>query len=155
MRKALLFLIVMGFAGSLLAADPIVGTWKLNINKSKPAPGQPVGVKDLTVITREVGSDLETVFQGTAANGSAFSIKFICPQQGGLMKSEQPATEGSLIVITVVKPGEMYGTSLQNGKQVELTHSLVSADGKTLNRSSKAIDSQGKTTESLMVFDRQ
>lgn len=155
MRKAMLLLAGFGLIGSLWAADPMVGTWKLNLDKSKPAPGQPVGVKELTVITRELGTELETVFQGVAANGSAFSMKFVNPQQGGLIKSDQPATEGNLIVITVIKPGEMYGTSIQNGKQVEVTHSVVSADGKTLNRTSTTIDAQGKITESLMVFDKQ
>jgi hypothetical protein len=35
MRKAMLLLAVFGLAGSLWAADPIIGTWKLNIAKSK------------------------------------------------------------------------------------------------------------------------
>ena len=35
MGRALLLLAVVGLAGSLLAADPIIGTWKLNISKSK------------------------------------------------------------------------------------------------------------------------
>jgi len=35
MRKTMLFLAVLGLAGSLWAADPFVGTWKLNLAKSK------------------------------------------------------------------------------------------------------------------------
>jgi hypothetical protein len=31
MRKAMLLLAVLGFVGLLWAADPFVGTWKLNI----------------------------------------------------------------------------------------------------------------------------
>jgi hypothetical protein len=29
MRKAMLLLVVLGLAGSLWAADPLIGTWKL------------------------------------------------------------------------------------------------------------------------------
>ena len=35
MRRAFLVFAVLGLAGSLWAADPIIGTWKLNIGKSK------------------------------------------------------------------------------------------------------------------------
>ena len=34
MRMALLFFAVLGLAGSLWAADPIIGTWKLNVEES-------------------------------------------------------------------------------------------------------------------------
>ncbi len=29
----------LAFAGALFAADPVAGTWRLSITKSKPAPG--------------------------------------------------------------------------------------------------------------------
>ena len=35
MRRTMLLLGIFGLAGSLWAADPIIGTWKLNIEKSK------------------------------------------------------------------------------------------------------------------------
>jgi len=155
MRKAMLLVAVFGLASLLWAADPIVGTWKVNLAKSKPAPGQQATVKEMTVVTREVGADLETTFDGISADGSPFSMKFTNPQQGGVLKSGQAATEGTFVVITVIRPGEMYGTSVQNGKQVEVTHTVVSKDGKTMSRTSRAIDAQGKINESLMIFDKQ
>lgn len=151
----ILFLAVIGVSASLWAADPVVGTWKLNLEKSKPAPGQQATLKEMTVTTIELGTDLETVFKGVGADGTAFSMKFISPQQGGLVKSEQPSAEGNLVVITVIKPGEMYGTSIQDGKQVEYSHTVVSKDGNTMNRTLKTMNDQGKLVESLMVFDRQ
>ena len=35
MRKAMLLLAVFGLMGTLWAADPSLGTWKLNLAKSK------------------------------------------------------------------------------------------------------------------------
>jgi hypothetical protein len=155
MRKLLLLIAVLGFVGTLWAADPIEGTWKLNITKSKPAPGEQMGVKELTVISRSIGTDIETIFQGIGTDGTSFSMKSISPQQGGIIKSEQPATEGNLTVITVIGPLEMYGTSIEKGKQVEVTHTVVSKDGKTLNRTVKTMNAQGKLVESLQVFEKQ
>src|SRR5271154_4405778 len=43
-------------ASSLQAADPFVGTWKMNVANSKPAPAQPgMAVKEETLIVRETG----------------------------------------------------------------------------------------------------
>jgi hypothetical protein len=144
---------LLALATVAIAADPTVGTWKLNIAKSKLGPN--TTVKELFIVTQEVGTDFETIFKGTAANGSPFSFKSTSPQQGGVLKSEQAPTEGNFVVITVVGPGDLYGTSIQNGKQVEVTHTVVSKDGKTINRTSKAIDAQGNLNETLMVFDKQ
>jgi hypothetical protein len=49
----------------------------------------------------------------------------------------------------------MYGTSVQNGKQVEVTHTVVSQDGKTMNRTSRTFNARSEPVESLMVFDKQ
>jgi hypothetical protein len=111
------------------------------------------------VVCQEIGGDLETVFTGTGADGKPFEYKFTVPQQGGVLGSTQappqsPA-EASFVVITVVDPSDMYGTSIQKGKQVEVTHTFVSKDGKTMTRTSKGMDAQGKPTESLQVFDKQ
>jgi len=155
MRKILLTLAVFGLAGSLWAADPIAGTWKLNLAKSKSAPGQQAAVKEMTVTSKEVGADIETTFAGIGSDGKPFSMKFTNPKQGGLVKTGQPATEGNMVVITVVKPGDMYGTSIQKGVQVEVTHVVVSKDGKTMTRTAQRVDEKGAATESLMFFEKQ
>ncbi len=155
MRKLLLLVAVLGLVGTLWAADPYEGTWKLNLEKSKPAPGQQMNIKELAVIGRSIGTDLETTFKGIGADGKPFSMKFISPQQGGILQTGQPSTEGNLIVITVIGPLEMYGTSIEKGKQVEVTHTIVSKDGKTMNRTVKTMNAQGKLVESLQVFEKQ
>jgi hypothetical protein len=155
MRKAMLFLTVFGLVGSLWAADPMVGTWKLNLAKSKFAPGQQANVKEMTVVVREIGSDLETAFSGNGADGSPISYKFTMPKQGGVLGSGQAPAEGTFVVITVIKPGDMYGTSLENGKQVQVTHTFVSEDGKTMNRMLKSMDDKGQSIEVMEVWDKQ
>jgi hypothetical protein len=49
MRNAMLSLAVFGLASSLLAADLIIGTWKLNLSKSKFAATEKVP-KELTEV---------------------------------------------------------------------------------------------------------
>ena len=86
MRTTLLvcFLAFLPLAGSLQAADPFVGSWKLNVAKSKPAPAQPgMAVKEQTIVIQETGKRYETTVKGTLENGSAMSVRFSGPVKGG------------------------------------------------------------------------
>ena len=66
-KKLVLGLTLLSFAGRLLAADAFTGTWKLNVAKSKFAPG--TEVKELTVVVAEQGANLAVTATGTAGDG--------------------------------------------------------------------------------------
>jgi hypothetical protein len=156
MRKALLVLAFCGFAASLWAADAFVGTWKFSIAKSKYPPSQESFPKEQTVIIREVGTNHESSSNGTRLDGSSIADKWTVPLQGGIIKYQQggPAA-GSYIVMTRIEAGEVYWTLLQNGKQVEVHHYIVSKDGKTFSATIRGTDAEGKLYEGLLVWDRQ
>ena len=155
MRKAMLLLAVFGLAGSLYAADPSVGTWKLNIAKSKYAPSTEAAVKEITVVIREIGDQWEISYTGKRVDGSSISFKGTRPQQGGIGKNQPPAEKGEVYVDTVVESGNWFLTVLQNGKQVSVTQCLISKDGKTMRQITKGTDAKGKSYQDVEVFDRQ
>ncbi len=155
MQKAMLLLAVFGLVGSLWAADPTAGTWKLNIAKSKFPPTEQAP-KEQTLVKRELGADeFEVIITGVNADGTDLSVKYTHPQQGGVIKSESAAPEGPMIVTTVVGPGNVYTTFLQNGKQVRVHHNLVSKDGKTMTQTARYMDDKGQPVDVLMVWDKQ
>jgi len=155
MRKAMLLAAVFGLIGSLWAADPSVGTWKLNIAKSKFAPGEKVTPKEGTIAVRELaGGEFELTFSETMTDGSKIQEKGTWPRIGGVLKS-QPASADGTAIVTMIGPGEWYCTSLQNGKQTEVLHSAISKDGKTMQIKMKGTDAQGKSTESVSTWDKQ
>jgi hypothetical protein len=158
MRKIMLLLVVLGLAGSLWAADPQLGTWKLNVAQSKVFQGGPLA-KELTVVVRAVGDQIETTLTGTAANGSPISYKIAYPKEGGtekLVAAEPPSTAGDITrIMTIVSPWEIYGTTLKDGKQQSLSHLIVSKDGKTERVTAKGKGSDGKPIDRLLVFDKQ
>jgi len=163
MRKVMLFLAVFAFAGSLWAADPIIGTWKLNIAKSKSRAGGDLAVKERTDVYREIeGNQIEWTRTETRVDGSSNSSRLIWPQQGGivtmLLPGKEPVTktpEGDSIVETFVETGIWYVTRMRDGKQKSVYQKNVSSDGKTLNVIVKGYDEQGKPYESLTVYDKQ
>ncbi len=153
MRRTILFLAVFGLVSSLWAADPTVGTWKLNIAKSKFAPTQQAP-KEQTVVKRELGTDdFEVLITGINADGTDLSVKYTHPQQGGLVEGAAPG--GPMLVVTVVAPGETITTFLQDGKQVQVHHNIVSKDGRTMTQTVNYMDDQGQSVNALMVWERQ
>ena len=119
MRKTILVLAFCGFAASLWAVEPIVGTWKTNASQSKLAP---VGdwVKEIMVTYREVGDQLTFEAKGTLINGTSLSNKGNRPLVGGIIKRQPPDAEGIIYYVTVIGPGDAYVTW---SKEWETNHS--------------------------------
>ena len=163
MRKAMLLLTVFSLAGSLWAADPIIGTWKLNIAKSKSRTGGDVTAKERTDVYREIeGNQIEWTRTETRADGSLSSSRLIWPQQGGIvtliLPGKEPVTktpDGESMIETLIEPGKWYVTRLRDARQRSVYHKIVSSDGKTLSVIVKGHDEQGKPYESLTVYDKQ
>jgi hypothetical protein len=159
MRKALLLLAFCGLAGSLWAADPIIGTWKLNAAKSKFSPTllaleKDVAPKETTMVIQNFGTDqIEITETGTRTDGSTISQKFRQPRQGGTVESS--LAKGISFIHTVISESERVGTILQDGKQSQVIHWVVSQDGKTLRSTRRVMDAQGKPAEHMAVYDRQ
>jgi len=157
MRKVMLSLAFFAMAASLWAADPTIGTWKLNLAKSKIAPTAEAPVKELTATIREVGDQWEIFFSGHLTDGSVVSTRATRPKQGGVVKYLTGESEGDneQSFDTVVEPGDWYHTALRNGKQVEVIHGIVSKDGKTMRQITKGVDEKGKPYESVEVYEKQ
>jgi hypothetical protein len=146
--------LVLALAVAALAAEPIVGTWKINASKSKLAP---VGswLKEATMTFLESGDQLLVEIKGTHIDGTPYSSKGHRPLVGGIVKSEPPSAEGTVLYVTVIGPGDAYLTTFQNGKQTVLDHYVVNKDGKTLTIATKGMDEKGKPAEALYVLDKQ
>ncbi len=163
MRKTMIFLAVFWLASSLWAADPIIGTWKLNVAKSKSRTGGDVTVKERTDAYREIeGNQIEWTRTETRADGSLSSGRLIWPQQGGIvtfaLPGKEPVTktpDGESIIETFMEPGKWYVTRLRDAKQRSVFQKIVSNDGKTLSVIVKGHDEQGKPYESLTAYDKQ
>jgi hypothetical protein len=152
MRKAMLLAAVFGLAGALWSADPSMGTWKLNIAKSKFPPTEQAP-REQTLVKRELGADqMELAITGMNADGSPLSMKMTHLPQGGLVSG---LPEGLMVILTVVAPGETLTTFIQNGKQAQMHHNTVSKDGKTMTQRIRYIGDTGQSVDYVEVWDRQ
>ena len=130
--------------------DPIVGTWKLNLTKSKYATPAPKSV---------------TLTVAPAATGYAMTIDAIGPdgqpQKWGFTSrldgSESAVSGNPAIDAVVARSNGTVGTVeyKKAGKVVVTTTSVLSDDGKSLIATVKMLDAQGKEVTTLAVYDRQ
>jgi hypothetical protein len=146
----------LALAGSALAdGTAFVGTWKLNLDKSKYAAGQ--APKSLT---RTVTADGDTVtykFEGVGPDGTAFSFGFASKLDG--KDSEVTGTGmpyGADHIAIKQQNSHMTSATLKKGDKIVGTSSAtVSHDGKMLTLNSKGTDANGKPVKSVSVYDKQ
>ena len=156
MRKAMLFLAFLGLAGFLWAADPIIGTWKLNLPKSRLPPDM-ANIEELSFVVRETGDDYELVTEGVQKDGSRFHEKMMWPKQGGFRRYESggPA-EGILVLeMPIDEKGNGYSIRLRNGRAISITQWILSEDGRTWRAIGQARTPEGKTYEGLQHWEKQ
>jgi len=137
-------------------SHPLEGTWKLKVAQSKLSPNQPDAPKEDTMVFRVAGDHFEYTETGMQKDGKPIAEKWTFYPNGGVVKALQSAApEGESFVETVIEPGNRYLTILKDGKQIGVSHLVISRDGKSLTITDKGTDAKGKPYESVSVYNRQ
>ena len=133
------------------AADPNVGSWKLNEAKSKIAKGAP---KNLTVVYTADGESYKCVVDGVDATGKPAHNEWTGKFDGKDYPVTGDPTADSRS-LKLVSPGHYAITNKKDGKTV-LTGTIVfSADNKTRTLTSHMTDAAGKKLTSTAVYESQ
>jgi hypothetical protein len=156
--KLVIGMSVFVLAGSLFAAEPFAGTWKGNVAKSKfGGPDKPP--KEITMVIQEQGDHVVVTQKGTELNGSPISVKFTVARTGGeAAKFLEGGPPAGISVVYAKKTADariLDTTTMRDGKVIQTSRNVLSADGKTMTMTNKGTDAQGKPFESVMVADRQ
>jgi hypothetical protein len=140
----------LAFAGS--AAQAALGTWTLNLEKSKFSPGP--GPKSQTRTYAQSADGISLTVTGVAADGSAISTQSTFKYDG----KDYPITGSSDYDTLTFK--HAHGTSVtslqkKDGKVVGSTVRSISAHGKVLTLSSKGKGADGASYHNVAVYDKQ
>ena len=151
--KRLLSLILLAavfFAAPAFAADPIVGSWKLNAAKSKFAgAAQTAGTR---VYTEANG--LYTLDQKlTGADGKERSSH--TQYRDGKEEKQPPGGVADATVAKKIDANTWDFDLKKGGKVVGHVHRVVSADGKTLTVQNTGTKLSGAQGDETLVFDKQ
>jgi len=143
----------------LAAADPFVGTWKLNPSRSNFAPGAPRFILGAIQI-ESAGNGLKSTASGADGKGIVSDFTFSCQLDGTPCKvtpATMPLRSASAVDTITLKridPTFMMATGTRNGKLVYSDRRVVSADGKTMTVIRDGTTPEGKKYESTIVLDR-
>ena len=152
MRYTKLMLVLVGFAATLCAADPSVGTWNMNINKTVFKNG--TSPFRQSVFITETGSNLNVKVAGTAVNGRKIAVSYTIPAAGGTGKMVQ-SSEYDGVSAKRIGPNELDISYMKGGKAIYTAHTTVSTDGNTLSVATQGVNPLGDTVEGTIVYNKQ
>ena len=151
MRYGKIALMLLGFAAALVAADPFVGTWKLNPAKSKYKTGTPP--KEQTVTYSVEGSDLHAMVKGTSSDGQPISVHTSVPLKGGTGKVIEGPYDG--VSAKRISDTRLETSLSKGGKAVFTVRSTVSSDGETITTALKGTGPVGQVVDGTNVMEKQ
>jgi hypothetical protein len=138
-------------AAACFAANPHMGTWKLNEAKSKIASGMG---KNLTVVYAEQKDKMKVTVDGVDKDGKSTHAVWV-----GMADGKAYKTKGNLAwdaaAYKVVNDHTYEITTMQGGKMFTHGKSTVSADGKSRTVATEGTGADGKKFKSKAVYDKE
>lgn len=139
-------------ASTALAADNWLGTWKLNVEKSKYSPGP--GPKSLTLKFEAAEGGIRLTSDGVNAQGNPTHAGYTSKNDG----TDVPFVgnpEADTAAPKRIDANTYENTWKKGGKSTIRTKGVVSKDGKTLTVTQTGTNSKGETVNNVAVYDRQ
>jgi hypothetical protein len=146
-------ILAFSFLGSAvcLAADPQMGTWKLNESKSKITPGT---LKNTQVVYSSMFGQVKVKSDGVDANGKPIHFEW----SGKLDGKDYPVTgdpNSDTRSYTKVNDRTLTTANKKNGKVRVTGQIVISPDGKTRTITLTGTTPKGKKFKNVAVYDKQ
>ena len=152
-RRSLVVLAIATVAA--LAADNSIGTWKLNVAKSKYTPA-PIPVKNLTAVREAATGGVKVATTGERTDGTAVNSSYTAKYDGSAAKVEGSGTPYDSISVKQVNANTFtYEAKQANGKYHSSGRTVISSDGKIMTTKAKGTDGNGKPMTLTLVYDKQ
>jgi hypothetical protein len=135
-------------------SNPLVGTWKLNVEKSKYEPGP--APKSLTRTVEAQGAGVKYTFAGVAADGKPIAYSFSVQFDGkdnpisGSMPNGADTIAGKR-----VDANHYVATQKKGDKVVGTSKVTVSKDGTMTTVEATGTTASGVKFHDVQVFDKQ
>ena len=141
----------VGVTMCFAAANPNLGTWKLNEAKSKLSPGLP---KNLTVAYEAAGDNIKGTIDGVDGMGKPTHNEWTGKFDG----KDYPVTGDPTSDTRAIKKIDDHNYELtvkKDGKVTMTGKAVISADGKTRTVTVSGTSAAGKKVTSTAVYDKQ
>jgi len=136
----------------LAQSNPLIGTWKLNLAKSRFSGSPPPRSTTLTFAGE--GQNLTNTAESIDAQGQTTKTVFMHIYDG----KPHPTTGSGIYDATTYDRVDAYTVNWvrsKDGKAVQTGSNVVSADGKTYTVTTIGIGANGQQISSLAVYEKQ
>jgi len=152
MRRISLLVLLISTASILSAADPVLGTWRLNVAKSRYDPGPPP--RSQTRIYREENGEVKAVVVTVYKNGNTDTVHYAANYDGKEHPvSGSPDTDG--ILMKKVDDNTAESLLTHAGNTIGTARRTVSRDGLTMTITFKGPGERGQQVNNTAFYDKQ
>lgn len=158
MRKIFsLALTVLAIASATTAfgADNSLGTWNVNVEKSKYTPG-PFPLKSLTSVREAAPDGVKVTNTGERADGTSVNATYTAKYDGSPASvSGQGAPYDTASIKQVNANTFTWDARKSDGKYRSHGRIVISRDGKTMTMTARGTDQDGKPMAITLVYEKQ
>ena len=154
-RAAWAVLGVVVVAAAVVAAqadNPRIGTWELNVAKSKYSPGP--APKSHVLKIEAAGKGEKVTSEQSTADGTKIAVEYSAEYDGKPHPIKGSASADS-VTLKRIDAHTTERVDSKGGKTVTTYHRVVSKDGKTMTVTIKGTDATGKAVNNVVVFEKK
>ena len=154
-RAAAVGLLVVALSAASLQAqkaDPILGTWKLNLAKSKYTPGPAPKGETRTYVAD--GQAIKASAKVSDPEGKPTSVEWTL-NYDGKPHPETGNPDADSLAVKRINAFSTEFTQSRGGKVVIRGRRTIAHDGKTMTITSKGVNAKGETINNVEVFEKQ
>jgi hypothetical protein len=148
----LLAVFALAVSSDLRAADAALGTWKLNVAKSKYTPGPPPKSGMLKYEASEGG--VKRTGETIEADGKKTGFEYIAKYDG----KDYPVKGSEFfdaIAVKLIDDNTAEATLKKAGKVVRNAKRVTSKNGKVMTITLSGTNEKGEKIENISVYDKQ
>ena len=133
--------------------NPQVGTWKMNIARSKFSTG--TGFKSATSNIEAIGGGVKHTIDSVYADGTSRRYDYTTTYDGKDVPVNGNSPWGNTVALSHVDANATRTVYKNDGKVTVIQTSIVSSDGKTRTVTTKGTNPMGRAVDNVSVYDRQ
>ena len=143
---------LFGIQSAAQSTDPIVGTWELNVAKSKYSPGPAPKSESRTYMI--AGQDIKATSKGVDGTGKPTAGEWTVNYDG----KDRPQTgnpDADALSLKRIDASTTEFTQKRAGKVVMTGTRTISRDGKVMTITTKGTNAKGQTINDMEVFEKR
>lgn len=150
-----LMVVAITSATAAFGADNSLGTWKVNLEKTKYIPA-PYPVKSVTAIREAVPGGVRVTNTGERADGTAINDSYTVKYDGSPCHVSGQGTPYDTVSMKQLDANTFTWDSKKTGGKFH-SHGrmVVSPDGRTMTYTLKGTDAKGNHVAVTLVYDKQ